>query len=208
MIVVIVAVGVVLVIAIGLALASSGSSRPRPSYPPTPPASTYAPPPTPAPTYVVPITAEEIQSTLQRRLGYEWQKQQEATRTRLLDQEARVNRRLQVAMQTYQFEELKALHRQSYQTADLVYAQLQQARSASNSLGYAISGSAGSTAAAVRRDKVVIDSFVNQYYSDVLRLNRATGSLRDKIRDNCGTAGRNWYNDLMRRREQRRRDGS
>jgi len=205
MIAVIVIGAIVVIAVVGYAIAASGSSRSRSSsYSYTPPTPTYRPPV--APTYVTPITPQEIQTTLQRRLGYAWQAEQEATRRRLLDQEAKVSRRLAGAMQTYQFEELKTLHRQSYQTADLVYAQLQDARSASGSLGSAIAGS-GAAAAAVRRDKAVIDSFVNQYYNDVLRLNRATGNLRDRIRDNCGTAGQSWYNELMRRREQRRREG-
>ncbi len=59
---------------------------------------------------------------------------------------------------------------------------------------------------AANQDWVLIRQFAADYRADLHRLNKETGELRDGIRDNCGLPGRQWYDALMKR-TQDRRDG-
>jgi len=74
------------------------------------------------------ITQDEIREVLRRRMGAEWERQQQRVRAHVLEQERKLAAQLKNAQQTRSFEELKNLHRASRQSADQAYAMLDEVR--------------------------------------------------------------------------------
>lgn len=185
-------------------------------------------PPQPAPPVRVPPPAAtapgrtpvQVRAVLQRQLGQAYADEQERVRLHVLQQEQKVAARLARAQRLLDFEELKALHAESRQTADHAYRLMAQARTAEDQLWSSIkqtyqardgSGARGSyraqytqTANSLHQDKDLVHSYLVQYKADVDRLNQNTGRLRDSINANCGSKGREWYRALMARTAARR----
>jgi len=163
----------------------------------------------------------QTRAILQRRLGAQWEAEQQRIRNRVLEQERKIAARLRQAQQQRDFEELTGLHGQSRQTADLAYVTMDSARNTEQSIADSIRdthrhidadrGRGGRQIPTLRGvldglhlDKAAIQEHRERYLQDVQRLNRATGELRDAIGANCGDKGRKWYQALMARTAARR----
>lgn len=202
---------------------SSRNSYQKPTYT----ASAWAPPRPVLPTRIPPSatsapqrTPVQVRAVLQRQLGQAYADEQERVRLHVLRQEQKVAARLARAQRLLDFEELRALHAESRQTADHAYRLMAQARQAEDQLWSSIkqtyqardaSGTRGGyrsqytqTANALHHDKDLVHSYLVQYKADVDRLNQNTGRLRDSINANCGAKGREWYRALMARTAARR----
>lgn len=226
-VVVVVIIILVVIIVVKMVQASSRSAnqnqyhQPSTYTPPTPPPP--RPPslrvPTPAPTSPG-RTPAQVRTFLQQQLGQAYADEQERVRLQVLRQEQKVVARLARAQRIYDFEELKALHNESRQTADHAHRLMKQAEQAENDLWSRIkqtyqardaAGARGApryqytqTANALHQSKDLVRGYLVQYRTDLDRLNKNTARLRDSIRDNCGEPGRGWYRALMARTAARR----
>jgi hypothetical protein len=185
--------------------------------PPKPAAPAWVPPPAVSVSVHTPV---QVRAVLQRQLGQAYADEQERVRLHVVQQEQKVATRLARAQRLLDFEELKALHAESRQTADHAYRLMAQARQAEDQLWSSIkqtyqardgSGARGAyrtqytqTANSLHQDKDLVHSYLVQYKADVDRLNQNTGRLRDSINANCGAKGREWYRALMARTAARR----
>lgn len=165
-------------------------------------------------------TPTQVRAVLQRQLGQAYADEQERVRRHVLQQEQKVAARLARAQRLLDFQELKALHAESRQTADHAYRLMDQARDVENHLWSSIkqtyqsrdaSGAQGAyraqytqTANALHQDKDMVHNYFVQYKADVDRLNQQTARLRDSINMNCGESGKEWYRALMARKAARR----
>jgi hypothetical protein len=220
---IVVAVVVALVIVVAIAVFAFNSSAPpqRPTYTAPPPQPTYRAPVVEYSPPPVIRSTQAIQSALQRQLGAAWLAQERETRAQVLAQEKKIIDRLRYAKSVANFEELKGLHRQSYQTANYAKRVKDQAEASERSLGASLRSVKQAlrqeqqrggynvetfkrSVDAANQDWVLISQFANEYRADLDRLNKATGTLRDNIRDNCGLPGRQWYDALMQRTHDRR----
>lgn len=226
-VIVLAAVVSAILLVVRLAQNDSRSSTRNSYQKPTYTAPTWAPP-RPAPPVRVPRSAMsasnrtpvQVRAVLQRQLGQAYADEQERVRLHVLRQEQKVAARLARAQRLLDFEELKALHAESRQTADHAYRLMAQARKAEDQLWSSIkqtyqtrdaSGARSAyraqytqTANALHQDKDLVHSYLVQYKADVDRLNQKTGRLRDSINANCGAKGREWYGALMARTAARR----
>jgi hypothetical protein len=171
------------------------------------------------------VNTAQTRAILQRRLGAQWEAEQQRIRERVLEQERKIAARLRQAQRTLDFEELTALHTKSRQTADLAFATMDSARSTEQVIADGIRDTHRAIDADRARggrqipnlrqvldglhlDRTAIRDHRERYLQDVHRLNRATAQLRDSINANCGEKGRKWYQALMARtkarQEQRR----
>lgn len=165
-------------------------------------------------------TPKQVRVVLQRQLGQAYADEQERVRLRVRQQEQKVTARLTGALRLLDFDELKALHTESRQTADHAYRLMDQARKAENELWSSIkqtyqardtSGTRGAnrdkytqTANELHQEKDVVHNHFVQFKAEVDRLNQNTGRLRDSINANCGERGQEWYRALMARTAARR----
>ncbi|GAA3294269.1 hypothetical protein Dvina_50455 [Dactylosporangium vinaceum] len=204
-------------------------SRPRKRRPrnrQAPPARPIQPPHVPQQQPVRPAkpakpNQAQTRAILQRRLGVQWEAEQQRLRARVLEQERKIAARMRQAQQQRDFEELTGLHSQSRQAADLAYATMDSARNTEQAISDSIrdthrhidadrarGGRQVPTLRAVldglHLDRAAIQAHRERYLQDVQRLNRATGELRDAINANCGEKGRRWYQALMARTAARR----
>jgi hypothetical protein len=214
----------ILIVVVWLFLAGGDSPRPpapRPSYrPPTQPVPSRAA----APVSTAAVADRQIaraRVVFQQHIGSAREAEQERLRQQVLEQERRIAARLSQAQREYDFEELKALHRRSRETADLAYTAMKSAFATTKELSAAISRThraidadrprGGRQVPGLRRtldvlheDKNLVHTYCQRYKEDVERLNARTGKLRDAIAVNCGAPGRAWYQALMARTAARR----
>jgi hypothetical protein len=198
----------------GGARPASKRPRPAPSRPGSARRGSAAATPAPA------QTPKQVRVVLQRQLGQAYADEQERVRLRVRQQEQKVTARLTGALRLLDFDELKALHTESRQTADHAYRLMDQARKAENELWSSIkqtyqardtSGTRGAnrdkythTANELHQEKDVVHNHFVQFKAEVDRLNQNTGRLRDSINANCGERGQEWYRALMARTAARR----
>ena len=221
------AVAFVIALVSMLAASSTRSKSRNTGQEPTYTWTTYKPPrPARAPRVYAPATPvpgrtpAQVRAVLQRQLGQAYADEQERVRLHVLEQERKVAARLARAQRLLDFEELKALHTESRQTADHAYRLMDQARNAENQIWSSIkqtyqtrdaSGARGvyraqytQTANSLHQDKDMVHNYFVQYKADVDRLNQNTARLRDSIYLNCGEKGRQWRQALMARTAARR----
>jgi hypothetical protein len=167
------------------------------------------------------LSEAQVRAILKRALGATWEAEQQRFRAQVLEQERKIAARLRQAQRSLDFAELRSLHEQSRQTADLAYTSLGSARSTEQTISENIRDThraidaeqsrGGHRVSALRQaldalhtDRDVIRAHRDRYEQDVQRLNRETARLRDSIGANCGAQGKRWHQALTERTRARK----
>ncbi len=179
------------------------------------PTANQLPPPPPPPTFPVVVCNAQTSEALSQ------------AQTSVSRREAEVEAAL-ARFRATEFEALIALHHEAFQTADTAYVLYKSTEASARSVSTSINGldrylasletgvargdsryiSRKSSAHATRRQLVAtargLQEQVVELRAGVRQLNANTHTLKERIRDECGQRGRDWYTRLEARKRRRR----